>query len=182
MTIPTTAVATVTLDGESDLPGVPGFIISRFNPLVNEVARRCLSVPVVGDVSGPGTAVVLGTVFGDSTTSDTASINLVTGDVRNPLLFYQSVPTTILGNVAREYGITGPVICLSVRKDPAAELAALTDLLFLDNEIYRVLCIEVELATNPRTALLSQKRTTDVATATFLRKGAPSLVRQGQVT
>lgn len=182
MTILTTAVATVTLDGDDDLPGVPGFVISRFNPLVNEVARRCLSIPGVGDVSGPGTAIVLGTIFGDSTTSDTASLNLVTGDVRNPLLFYQSVPTTILGNIARVYGITGPVICLSARKDPAAELAAVTDLLFLDSEIHRALCIEVELATNPRTALLSQQRATDVATATFLRRDAPSLVSRGQVT
>lgn len=173
MTTLTTAVATVKLDGESNLPTVPGFILSQFNPLVNEVARRCLSLPGVGDVSGPGTAVVLSTVFGDSTTSDTASFNLVTGDVRNPLLFYQSVPTTILGNIAREYGITGPVICLSVKKDPAVELAALTDLLFLDNEIHCALCIEAELAANPRTTLLSQKSTTDVATATFLRKAAP---------
>lgn len=170
----TAVIATVCLDDPADLPGVPGFIISTFSPLVNEVARVCLRSPGVGAVSGPHTALLLGTVFGDSTTSDTASRKLVAGDVHNPLLFYQSVPTTILGNVARDYGITGPMICLSTMSKPFAELRAMADLLFLGEDITQALLIEIELAGNPRTAHFCHQRSTDIVCAMFLRKESPS--------
>ncbi len=168
MTTTVSVLATARLEGDADPPGVPGFALSRFNPLVNELARRCLTT--VGDVSGPGTALLLGTTFGDTTTIDTASRNLVAGQVRNPLLFYQSVPTTILGHVAREYGITGPVVCCSIRTDPANELAELAELLLLDEELRQVLVIEVELAANLRIARLGGGPATDTATAKLLRK------------
>lgn len=168
MTSTVNVIATARIDSDTDPPGVPGFVLSRFNPLVNEVARRCLAT--VGDVSGAGTALLLGTTFGDTTTTDTASRYLIAGQVRNPLLFYQSVPTTILGHVARNHGITGPVLCCSIRTDPANGLRELAELLLLDEEIRQVLVIEVELAANLRIARLGYGPATDTATAKLLRK------------
>jgi 3-oxoacyl-[acyl-carrier-protein] synthase II len=168
---PARVIATARLEGTEDPPGVPGFIVSRFNPLVNEAVRRCLAeAGDAVDVSGPGTALLLGSVFGDTTTSDTASAGLVAGDVRNPLLFYQSVPTTILGHVAREYGITGPIVCCSIRTDPAGTLRDLARLLLLEDEISRVLMIEVELAAGRRVAHLTEGSgpAGDTATARLL--------------
>ncbi|MFC5718949.1 hypothetical protein ACFP1Z_01980 [Streptomyces gamaensis] len=164
-------VTSTTVDSGSELPDIPGFVLSVFSPLVNEAARRCLADPRVGEVAGPRTALLLGSVYGDSTTSDTASRNLVAGDVRNPLLFYQSVPTTVLGNIARDHGITGPTISLSATGDPRHELRETAELLFLTDEVDAALLITVELAANPRTARLSHTGDTDVATAVFLRKG-----------
>lgn len=163
----TTVIASARINEDVPLPSVSGFITSRFNPLVNEVARRCLAN--VNDITGPGTLLLMGTVFGDTTTSDTASRNLVAGEVHNPLLFFQSVPTTILGYIAHEFGITGPIVCISASTNPAGTLRAMAELYLLDDEIRRVLMIEVELAVNARIARLGGTGQ-DTATATLLRK------------
>lgn len=150
-------VDTATERGE--LPGVPGFVVSAFNPLVRETVRRCLGDPGTPDAPNPltatfpdSTAIVLATVAADATTSDTASQKLVSGRVHNPLLFFQSVTTSIVGHLAIEYGLTGPIHCVAA--DHAADSTALdaAALLLLDDTIDQVLVVGVELAANPRTA------------------------------
>ncbi|MFI9754753.1 beta-ketoacyl synthase N-terminal-like domain-containing protein [Streptomyces collinus] len=150
-------VDTATERGE--LPGVPGFVVSAFNPLVRETVRRCLGDPGTPDVPNPltkpfpdSTAIVLATVAADATTSDTASQKLLSGRVHNPLLFFQSVTTSIVGHLAIEYGLTGPIHCVAA--DHGADTTALdaAALLLLDDTIDQVLVIGVELAANPRTA------------------------------
>lgn len=144
--------------GDPELPVVPGFVASTFNPLVREAVRRCVGEPSEGGgnpLVGPypdTTAVVLATVAGDATTSDLASRNLVSGRVHNPLLFFQSVTTSILGHLTIEYGLTGPVSCVAV-DDGLAERAWHTAELLLETEpeLDQVLLIGVELAVNPRT-------------------------------
>jgi hypothetical protein len=59
------------------------------------------------------TGIVLVSLHGDTTTADLASRGLLQGKRRNPLLFYQSVPSSILGYVSAKYGITGPMITVS---------------------------------------------------------------------
>ncbi|MFE0173435.1 beta-ketoacyl synthase N-terminal-like domain-containing protein [Streptomyces sp. NPDC059002] len=140
----------------AELPTVPGFVASAFNPLVRETVRRCLGEPgernpLVGPYADT-TAVVLATVAGDATTSDLASQKLVSGRVHNPLLFLQSVTTSILGHLTIEYGLTGPVSCLAAVDGIADEALDAAELLLIDDDIDQVLVIAAELAANPRTA------------------------------
>lgn len=144
--------------GAPELPVVPGFVASTFNPLVREAVRRCLGEPGTPSAPNPlvgahadSTAIVLATVAGDATTSDLASQKLVSGRVHNPLLFFQSVTTSIVGHLCIEYGLTGPVNCIAA--DIGAGEAALdaAALLLLDDTVDQVLVIGVELAANPRT-------------------------------
>lgn len=141
-----------------DPPEVTGFVVSRFGPLVLDAARRCLGDPSTEDhlVAGIGerTAVVLGTVFGDSTSLDVASQQLTSGKAPDPLLCYQAVPTSVLGKLCHDYAITGPVTCVAAELDPAGELLAVADLMLVDQQLERVLLVAVELAPTARVASL----------------------------
>ncbi|MCI0386304.1 ketosynthase [Streptomyces sp. CNQ085] len=156
-TVPASAhvigAAAVTWPAEGGLPGVPGFIESRFNPLVKEVADRCIADAApdgLGDSAGR-TGVLLLTSFGDTTTTDLASRRLAAGQIHNPLLFYQSVPTSVLGLVTRDHNITGPICCLSVHEGSTPEAFETAELMLADDGIEQLLLIGVELAPSPRT-------------------------------
>lgn len=133
---------------QTELPPLTGFVVSRFSPLVAEVVRCCLDGH---DVAGARTAVLLGSIAGDATTADTAAHDLARGDVHNPLLFFQSVPSSVLGALAKEYGITGPMTCLSAREDLPRHLLDTAAVLLADGQVERVLVTAVELAPQPRT-------------------------------
>jgi hypothetical protein len=142
----------------ADPPRVPGFACSAFSPLVREAARRCLGDPGTPDAPNPliarhedTTAVVLATVAGDATTSDLASQNLLRGRVHNPLLFFQSVTTSILGYLTAEYGLTGPVSCLAADSGISEAALDAAALLLTDDDLDQVLLIGVELAGTERT-------------------------------
>ncbi|MFG3016395.1 ketosynthase [Streptomyces cinerochromogenes] len=133
---------------------VPGFVESAFSPLVKAAVDSCLA-PVTGGAAlgdeGARTGLVLATLFGDTATADLGSRLLASGRVANPLLFYQSVPTTILGVVARDYGITGPTTCVALRGDLRGEALDLVDTL-LDDGMDQVLLLGVGLAAEARPA------------------------------
>ncbi|WP_336320946.1 hypothetical protein [Streptomyces lavendofoliae] len=147
--------AAVVSRGDADAPpGVPGFIESRFSPLVRQAVDLCW---MDAERAGPSrladrTGVLLLTAFGDSTTTDLASRRLIEGRVRNPLLFYQSVPTSILGFITRELGITGPLTCLSVHDGNAREAFETAGLMLADDSLDQLLLIGVELAGTARTS------------------------------
>ncbi|MER6531839.1 ketosynthase [Streptomyces sp. NPDC001508] len=137
-----------------ELPKVIGFVTSRFSPLVHAVATDCLGAPGsdrdrIG-AAGSRTGIVLATMFGDTVTLDTATRRLTEGQVHSPLLFFQSVTTSVLGHLGRQYGITGPVTCLSVARHGVAEALFSADLMLDEDEVDRVLVIGVELAANER--------------------------------
>ncbi|MFE3579861.1 ketosynthase [Streptomyces vinaceus] len=137
-----------------ELPEVVGFAISRFGPLVHAVATACL-----GPAGAPGnrvgehgtrTAIVLATLYGDAPTLDTATQWTVAGKLNNPLLFFQSVNTSILSHLTRRYGIRGPLTCVSAVLDPAGDALRVADALLEDPELYQVLVIGVETKPNER--------------------------------
>ncbi|MFE2099578.1 MULTISPECIES: ketosynthase [unclassified Streptomyces] len=134
-------------------PGrVPGFVESAFSPLIKAVVDRCLADVTGGETfgeEGARTGLVLATLFGDTVTADLGSKLLTSGRVANPLLFYQSVPTTILGVVARDYAITGPTTCVALRGDLRGEALDLVDMI-LDDGMDQVLLIGIDLATESR--------------------------------
>ncbi|SEF00302.1 beta-ketoacyl synthase chain length factor [Streptomyces sp. Ag109_O5-10] len=139
---------------EVELPKVVGFVVSRFSPLVHDVVTACLGEPGSTDdlvgAAGPRTAVVLATLFGDTTTTDTATQRLVAGQVHSPLLFFQSVTTSILGHLTKRYGITGQLTCLSAGGDLATEAFRAADLLLDQDAVEQVLVIGVETAPGER--------------------------------
>lgn len=143
---------------------VSGFIESAFNPLVHEVASRCLT-----DRPGDGTrtAVVLGSTIGDSTTTDLASTLLIGGQVSNPLLFMQATANAVLGYLSKEFGITGPLVALSALTDLGSALLDTAALLLDDEELDRVLVVGVELTGNDRTAAASLELGLDVPAEDF---------------
>ncbi|WP_344865627.1 ketosynthase [Amycolatopsis ultiminotia] len=139
---------------DPELPPIKGFVLSRFSPIVRRAVVGCLGEPgadLIG-ADGPATAIVLGTLSGDPTTLDTSTRRLIAGQVHSPLLFFQSVTTSILGHLGQEYGISGPVTCLSVRDDEGEETLRAADLLLTDESVRQVLVIGVEMAVNERLA------------------------------
>lgn len=143
-----TAKATV------DLPSIPGFAVSTFGPLVHAVSTACLGPPggVTNHVAGQKTrtAIVLATVHGDVTTTDSATRRAVAGRAPNPILFFQSVATSILSHLTHLYGIEGALTCISSVHDPAIDALMLADNLLDDPSLHQVLVIGVELEPNAR--------------------------------
>ncbi|APU13369.1 MULTISPECIES: hypothetical protein [Actinoalloteichus] len=137
---------------ERALPPLPGFAMSRFSPLVAETARRLLRAAAArAPIDGGATGIVLATLFGDSTTVDQHTRRQLRGLPHNPLFFYESVHSAGVGMVGIEHGISGPVSCLSLRRDFTAEALASADLQLDDDGVEQVLLIGVELAPTERT-------------------------------
>lgn len=133
---------------------VPGFVESTFNPLVHEVARRCLAERP-GD--GTRTALLLGSTVGDSGTTDLASRLMIGGQVSNPLLFMQATANAILGYLSKEFGITGPLIAMSALTDLGSALLDTANVLLDDEELDRVLVVGVEQAGSDRTTAVCRE-------------------------
>ncbi|WP_305783544.1 beta-ketoacyl synthase chain length factor [Symbioplanes lichenis] len=131
-----------------DLPMVPGFIESRFNPLVHRAMAACLGT--LDPASGSTTGVVLASVLGDTTTADRASVAVAAGRRPQPLLFYQSVPTSVLGHVSAAYGITGPMVCVSGTSGLYADAVETADLMLAEPEVSRVLLVYVDIGAEQR--------------------------------
>lgn len=148
-----------------ELPQVLGFAISRFGPLVHTVAATCLGpTGASGDHVGrygDRTAIVLATVYGDSTTVDTSTQWTVAGKLSNPLLFFQSVSTSILSHLTRRYGIQGPLTCISAVLDPAGDALRVADALLDDPDLYQVLLIAAEIKPNERVCRASETAAAD---------------------
>ncbi|MBM7773710.1 3-oxoacyl-(acyl-carrier-protein) synthase [Actinokineospora baliensis] len=121
---------------------VTGFVVSTFNPLVAEVAARCLA----GHPLAERTAIVLASATGDRTSAEAVAEAVAAGTRVAPLLFFQSNPNAVLGHVAARWGLTGPVVCTSPTGDPMADALACADLLFASGEADAALVITAELA------------------------------------
>jgi hypothetical protein len=134
------------------LPQIAGFVVSNFNPLVAEVAERCLrahyGTAPADPVRGATTGVVLASVRGDVTTADTVADALREGRRVPPLLFFQSNPNAVVGHVTARWGLAGPVVCTSPSGDPLADGLAVAALLIEDEAATEVLVIVADLATS----------------------------------
>lgn len=133
----------------TDLPGVAGFIVSSFNPLVVEAARRALTVPegtppVLTPDEARTTAVILISGYGDVTSAHAVARAVDAGTRVGPLLFFQSVPNAVAGYVATRWGLAGPVLAISPAGDPWTIGLEAADLLIDDGDADRALLIFVE--------------------------------------
>ena len=134
--------------GDRDVPQVPGFVLSSFNPLVAAVADRCLrrhfGEPPVPAPVGERTAVIVVSGSGDAVSAEHVARTVDAGARVGPLFFFQSVPNSIAGHVAARWGLAGPVVCLSPTGDPMAEGLAEASLLIEDGDADQALVVLVE--------------------------------------
>lgn len=135
---------------DTEPPAVPGFVVSSFSPLVTELARRCLTerhggAPAAVEV-GERTGVLLVTASGDAQSAAHVANAVDTGARVGPLLFFQSVPNSVAGHVATQWGLGGPVLCVSPLGDARATGLARARLLIDDGDADEVLVVCVEQA------------------------------------
>jgi hypothetical protein len=126
---------------DAEPPPLPGFVVSRFSPIVAEVARRALR-RAPARAPAPVTAVVVVSALGDVASAVHVAEAVDGGGRVWPLMFFQSVPNAVAGHVAARRALTGPVVSVG---DAAAgiEVAAL---LIEDGDADEVLVAEVDLA------------------------------------
>ncbi|MEK2490396.1 hypothetical protein WN990_12585 [Kitasatospora purpeofusca] len=134
------------------LPPLPGFSASTFNPLVAETAERCLRARH-GAAPAPGrTALLLVSASGDLATA--RAIEEAAADTARrmpPLLFFQSNPNAVLGHIAARWGLTGPVVAICPAEPPPPgrvpqDALDLAELLLADGDADQVLVIAAEQA------------------------------------
>jgi 3-oxoacyl-(acyl-carrier-protein) synthase len=139
-----------------ELPQVAGFVVSSFNPLVAEVARRCLVAyfgePPADPAIADGVAVVLVSERGDTGTADALAEAVRTGRRVQPLLFFQSNPNAIVGHVTSRWGLGGPVVCVNTGADPLTEGLAVADLLIEDGDAVAALVVAADQGDEPGVA------------------------------
>ncbi|WP_157435769.1 beta-ketoacyl synthase chain length factor [Actinospica robiniae] len=122
-------------------PPLPGFVVSRFSPIVAEVAKRALRrVPARGPEVV--TAVVVVSALGDVASAAAVAEAVDTGGRVWPLMFFQSVPNAVAGHVAARRQLTGPIVSVG-DAEAGVEIAAL---LLEDGDADEVLVAEVDLA------------------------------------
>jgi hypothetical protein len=73
------------------------------------------------------------------------------------MLFMQATANAVLGQLAKDHGLTGPLTSISAA-NPAGELRRAAALLLADPELDRVLALAVELAGNARATAVHRAR------------------------
>jgi 3-oxoacyl-(acyl-carrier-protein) synthase len=152
---------------DAELPQVPGFVLSAFNPLVAAAADRCLrryyGDPPAPPDSGDRTALIVVSGSGDAASAKHVASTVDSGGRVGPLFFFQSVPNSIAGHVAARWGLAGPVVCLCPTGDPMADGLAEAGLLIEDGDADRALVVLVEQSetdTSESSAVLVAEGTT----------------------
>ncbi|WP_432882170.1 beta-ketoacyl synthase chain length factor [Kribbella sp. CA-245084] len=115
-----------------ELPGVPGFVGSAFNPMVVAAAERCLAQVD----TEPLTGIVL-VSEGDRAGAEHVRQAVAEGKRIGPLYFFQSVPNSIAGWIAAKWELRGPVVCVTNGGPDEAEL------LLADGDAEQVLIVQV---------------------------------------
>jgi 3-oxoacyl-(acyl-carrier-protein) synthase len=129
---------------------LPGFVASSFSPLVAATAGQCLArwygaAPIARE-EGERVALILASVRGDVAIARAIAEVVDSGGRMPPLLFFQSVATAVMGHIAAEWGIGGPLLCISPATDPAADAMALAASVLDDGDADSALVVLAEQA------------------------------------
>ena len=154
---PLEIVASAEVHAGPHIPTMAGFMASDFAPLVYAAVRECVGDPRTGRLLagiGDRVAVVLGSQRFDTVTLELSVEHVRRGRV-SPILFYQVVPTAVLGQIARDYRLTGPVSCVAVTGDARAEVLEVARLLLADEGAAWVLGLTIDMTTDPAKAVAS---------------------------
>ena len=114
------------------LPNVVGFAKSPFLNLTRHTMAECLHSWHPGGDQPAALGVVLASVLGDLTSADQASQSVAAGEVPVPMLFYQSVPVSVLGRLSIEFPLSGPLVCLSGGPELAESAAECAESMLAD--------------------------------------------------
>ena len=129
----------------AELPAVPGFIVSSFNPLAAHLAELCLlqyfGGPPADPARGGQTAIVLASATGDVATAAAVARAVDQGRPVSPLLFYQSNPNAVAGHIAARWGLEGPVTCTIPARRGLADAVDSANLLIEGGEAEAALVI-----------------------------------------
>lgn len=125
----------------SNIPKVPGFILSDFPIMVNYAVEK-IKRPIFG---GDDTALILGSFYGDVDTEDAVTRKNVENKSINPLLFAQSIPNSIFGYIAKEYNITGTMSSISNGGNLSGDLLEMATVLLNSGDANQVIIIGVEI-------------------------------------
>ena len=129
----------------AELPAVPGFIVSSFNPLAAHLAELCLlqyfGRPPADPARGGPTAIVLASTTGDVATAAAVARAVDQGRAVSPLLFYQSNPNAVAGHIAARWGLEGPVTCTIPARRGLADAVGSATLLIEGGEAEAALVI-----------------------------------------
>ncbi|MFI9168378.1 hypothetical protein [Streptomyces lincolnensis] len=150
-------VASAEVQAGPQIPRLPGFMASDFAPLVYAAVRACVGDARSGHLLegiGDRVGIVLGSRRFDTVTLELSVEQVNRGQV-SPILFYQAVPTAVLGQIARDYRLTGPVSCVAVTGDARAEALELARVLLTDEGAEWVLSLTVEMNADPAKAFAS---------------------------
>jgi hypothetical protein len=141
------------------LPAIPGFVESSFSPLIAVVADRCLSEHRAAAAAGgtarwqesdaDATAIVLVTTHGDVGTAAAVAAAVDTGRRVPALLFFQSVPNSVLGHIAARWGLLGPIVCVCPGADPFVEAWSIVEPILAVGDAARALVIVADQGFGP---------------------------------
>ncbi len=105
---------------DEQLPEIRGFVRSPFNPLVYHSVQQAVLAAGMQHGSWPDSSrigIVLGSMFIDAVTEEESWRDLLQGKKLSPIMFPQSVPSAIIGLLARDLSIHGPMSCISASQD-----------------------------------------------------------------
>jgi hypothetical protein len=132
------------------LPGIPGFVVSSFSPLVAELARRCLSryfgTAPADPARGERTAVLVASATGDLGTAAAIAQAVDEGRRVPPLLFFQSNPNAVVGYLTARWGLAGPVVCTIAAGDAITDAQQCAAQLIVDGDADAALIIVADQA------------------------------------
>ncbi|MGE6226593.1 hypothetical protein [Paenibacillus chitinolyticus] len=96
------------------IPPLRGFVRSSYNPLIYHAAMKAAEQAKSVDIEPARKALLLGSLFTDMMTLQETSKDLLQGRKVSPIMFPPSVPSSVMGYIAKELAVHGPLSCISV--------------------------------------------------------------------
>ncbi len=108
---------------EEPVPAVRGFVRSPFNPLIyHSVKQAAAGTAIASELAPDRKGILLGSLFVDAVTEEETWKDLLQGKKLSPIMFPQSVPSAVIGYLAKELDIHGPMSCMGASRDGLAIL------------------------------------------------------------
>lgn len=102
----------------ADVPAVRGFVRSTFNPLIYYSAKQAAEASgIASELPAERKGILLGSLFVDALTEEETWRDLIQGKKLSPIMFPQSVPSSVIGYLAKELNIHGPMSCMGARRN-----------------------------------------------------------------
>lgn len=101
-----------------DVAPVRGFVRSPFSPLIYHcVMKAAEGTAIAGSLSPERKGILLGSQFVDTVTQEETWKDLIQGKKLSPIMFPQSVPSSVIGFAAKQLRIHGPMSCMGAFRD-----------------------------------------------------------------